>query len=347
MDILLSNVYKEYGNVVALNNINAHFKNGRLTALLGPSGCGKTTLLNILSGIISQSSGTIAFNGKNASRADISSIIIGYVFQNYSLYPSMTVCDNIKFPLTNIKYPDMSRKQRKQLHDAKVSEIAHVLQIDGLLDRYPAELSGGQQQRVAIGRALVRNPDLLLMDEPFANLDKKLAVELRDEIRVIQQNMGVTTVFVTHNQADANAISDYIILMNNGVIQQYGTPSELYDNPQNLFVADFLSEHSINIIKRAEINLFPYFLDYFNDEKTASIAFRPEYVSLVPTGNDEHAFTAVSNTRSAYYWIVVLLNSKTKIHMLSQTPVNNDDKYSIYVEPYNVLRFDSTGSRII
>lgn len=239
MEIRLENLTKTFGDVIAVNDLSVTLPSGRLIALLGPSGCGKSTLLYMLAGITPVTKGNIFFDEKNVTDMAPEKRGVGLVFQNYALYPHMTVMQNICFPLEMQKVPKGERIQRAK-------EIAELVHIGDLIDRKPSELSGGQQQRVAITRALVKNPDLLLLDEPLSNLDARLRIEMREEIRRIQVDTGVTTIFVTHDQEEAMSISDDILLIKLGREQQYDGPQELYDNPSNLFVAEFLGNPPIN-----------------------------------------------------------------------------------------------------
>ena len=239
MEVRIENLVKRFGDVTAVNNVNATFESGKLIALLGPSGCGKTTMLNMLSGIMPVTEGKIYFDDKDVTMLTPDKREVGLVFQNYALYPHMTVLENICFPLKIKRVPKKERIERAK-------EFARMVHIDYYLDRLPKELSGGQQQRVAIARALVKQPKLLLLDEPLSNLDAKLRVEMREEIRRIQRESGVTTVFVTHDQEEATSISDYIMLMKLGVKQQFAATRSLYNEPANLFVADFIGNPTIN-----------------------------------------------------------------------------------------------------
>lgn len=241
MKVTLENLTKQYGSVVAVDHLNVTFESGKLTALLGPSGCGKSTLLYMLAGISPITQGDIYFDNVRVTGIAPEKRGIGLVFQNYALYPHMTVLQNICFPLEVQRIPKQERLTRAQ-------EIANLVQISSLMSRRPGELSGGQQQRVAIARALVKKPTLLLLDEPLSNLDARLRIEMREEIRRIQMETGVTTVFVTHDQEEAMSISDAILLMKLGEYQQFDEPQELYDNPRNLFVAQFLGSPPINEI---------------------------------------------------------------------------------------------------
>ena len=241
MRVVLDHITKKFGDFTAVSEFSAVLEDGELVSLLGPSGCGKSTLLNMLSGILPVSGGKIFFDDQDVTAMPPEKRGIGLVFQNYALYPHMTVMGNICFPLETQKVPKAERIER-------ANEIARLVHVDMLMNRKPSELSGGQQQRVAIARALVKNPRLLLLDEPLSNLDARLRLEMREEIRRIQQRTGVTTIFVTHDQEEALSISDRIVLMRSGVLQQNDLPQRLYNEPANQFVADFLGNPPINNI---------------------------------------------------------------------------------------------------
>ena len=252
MKIVLENLTKIFpsrgkkadGEVVAVNNFNFTIPDGKLIGLLGPSGCGKSTTLYMISGLQKPTSGKIYFGDDDVTRLSTENRGIGLVFQNYALYPHMTVKQNILFPLQNLTGAD---KMSKNEMIERAYEAAKLVQIEELMDRKPSELSGGQQQRVAIARALVKMPRVLLLDEPLSNLDARLRLQTREEIRRIQKETGITTVFVTHDQEEAMSISDMIVVMKLGVVQQIGEPQEVYDNPANLFVAKFLGTPPINV----------------------------------------------------------------------------------------------------
>ncbi len=239
MQVRLENVTKKFPGVTAVDTFSVTLPDGELICLLGPSGCGKSTILNMLSGIIPVSGGNIYFDDENVTKLPPEERGIGLVFQNYALYPHMTVLENICFPLEIKRVPKEERVRR-------ATEMARLVHVDMLLNRKPKELSGGQQQRVAIARALVKEPRLLLLDEPLSNLDARLRLEMREEIRRIQLQTQVTTIFVTHDQEEAMSISDHIVLMRDGVMQQFDQPQVLYDDPANQFVADFLGNPPIN-----------------------------------------------------------------------------------------------------
>lgn len=247
MKITISNLTKVFParkkndhEVTAVNNMNIEIPSGKLVGLLGPSGCGKSTTLFMLSGLEEPTEGSILFGDDDVTDLAPEKRGIGLVFQNYALYPHMTVEQNIMFPLLNMGVPKEEAKSRSL-------EAASLVQIEELMNRKPSELSGGQQQRVAIARALVKMPNVLLLDEPLSNLDARLRLQTREEIKRIQKETGITTVFVTHDQEEAMSICDSMVVMKLGVVQQVGEPQAIYDDPANLFVANFLGTPPINI----------------------------------------------------------------------------------------------------
>ncbi|MBE6637686.1 MAG: ABC transporter ATP-binding protein [Ruminococcaceae bacterium] len=252
MKVVLQNVLKVFPGrgkagkeVKAVNDFSFEIPDGELIGLLGPSGCGKSTVLNLIAGLLRPTSGRILFGEDDVTKLPPEHRGIGLVFQSYALYPHLTVYQNILFPLENRKGKDKLTKEEMK---ERACKVAKLVQIDTLLDRRPSELSGGQQQRVAIARALVKMPRVLLLDEPLSNLDARLRLQTREEIRRIQRETGITTVFVTHDQEEAMSISDRIVVMKDGKIQQVGRPQEVYDNPANLFVAKFLGTPPITVL---------------------------------------------------------------------------------------------------
>ena len=242
MELHLEKLVKDFAEVRALDTGDLTIQDGKLTGLLGPSGCGKSTLLYLISGLQSPTSGRIFFGDRDVTLLPPEKRGIGLVFQNYALYPHMTVEQNIAFPLVN-------QKVKKEEIRERTEEMAKLVQIGDLLKRKPSQLSGGQQQRVAIARALVKRPEILLLDEPLSNLDARLRLEMREEIRRIQIETGVTTVFVTHDQEEAMSITDEIVLMKKGIVQQQCAPQEMYLNPGNQFVASFLGNPPISYFR--------------------------------------------------------------------------------------------------
>ncbi len=235
---------KNPAEVIAVNDFTFEIPDGKLIGLLGPSGCGKSTTLHLLSGLQKPTEGKIYFGEDDVTDLPAENRGVGLVFQNYALYPHLTVMQNIIFPLENRKGADKLSKEKMR---EMALQTAKLVQIDTLMDRKPSELSGGQQQRVAIARALVKMPRILLLDEPLSNLDARLRLQTREEIRRIQCETGITTVFVTHDQEEAMSISDLIVVMKDGVIQQIGKPQDVYDEPRNLFVAKFLGTPPVNV----------------------------------------------------------------------------------------------------
>ena len=281
MKITLENLTKVFSNkqqnreVTAVNKMNIEIPDGELVGLLGPSGCGKSTTLFMLSGLEAPSSGKIFFGDQDVTELTPEKRGIGLVFQNYALYPHMTVEQNIMFPLLNMR---MGKEEAK----ARALEAAGLVQIEELMERKPKELSGGQQQRVAIARALVKMPNVLLLDEPLSNLDARLRLQTREEIKRIQKETGITTIFVTHDQEEAMSICDRMVVMKLGVVQQVGQPQAIYDNPDNLFVANFLGTPPINIFKGVISNGSVF----IGNEKIMDTEFEDQevYVGIRPEG---------------------------------------------------------------
>ncbi|MCF1709268.1 sn-glycerol-3-phosphate ABC transporter ATP-binding protein UgpC [Tabrizicola sp. J26] len=249
----IRNVTKSYGAVEVLHRVDIAVEEGEFLVLVGPSGCGKSTLLNMIAGLEGITSGDIAIKGRVINNVHPSKRNIAMVFQSYALYPNMTVGQNMTFGLEMHGVPKLEREKA-------LAEVSKLLQIDHLLDRKPGQLSGGQRQRVAMGRALVRDPDVFLFDEPLSNLDAKLRVDMRTEIKKLHQKLKTTIVYVTHDQIEAMTLSTRIAVMNKGYVQQLGTPKEIYDTPSNLFVATFMGSPAMNIIpaKVAMVNGVPH-----------------------------------------------------------------------------------------
>ena len=237
--IRLQNISKKFGDFTAIKNLDLKIKESELLVLLGPSGCGKTTILRIISGLEIPTTGSVSIGSNDITSTLPQERDIAVVFQNYALYPHKTVRENLLFPLNKT---DIKEK------DKKVAETAGKLEITDLLDKYPSQLSGGQSQRVAVGRAIVRNPQVFLMDEPLSNLDPQLRVSARAQIQSLQQSLETTTIYVTHNQQEAMSIADRIAIMNQGKIEQIDTPKIAYTNPANKFVAEFLGEPEMNFL---------------------------------------------------------------------------------------------------
>ena len=288
--IEIENLKKVYNNgYEALKSINLEINDGELICLLGPSGCGKTTILNLLAGLLDPTDGDIKFDKESVIDKHPKDRNIGLVFQNYALYPHMTVLENVMFPLT-VGNKKMPKKEAEEI----ARKYMKVTSIEELANKKPGEMSGGQQQRVAITRALVQNPKILLLDEPLSNLDARLRLKIREEIRRLVKEIGITTVFVTHDQEEALSISDRIVLMNEGIVQQFDVPQNLYLEPSNLFVAKFMGNPIINIFEMEKegnalkakdftIDLSLLNKDRFKGELNESkyfVGIRPEYFEL-------------------------------------------------------------------
>lgn len=288
MEVVLQNLTKKFPSrdkknheeVIAVNDFNFKIPDGKLIGLLGPSGCGKSTTLHLISGLQKPTSGKIFFGKDDVTNLPPENRGIGLVFQNYALYPHLTVKQNILFPLQNLKGKDkLSKEQMLE----KAYAVAKLVQIDELMERKPRQLSGGQQQRVAIARALVKMPGVLLLDEPLSNLDARLRLQTREEIRRIQRETKITTIFVTHDQEEAMSISDIIVVMKDGVIQQIGKPQEVYDDPVNLFVARFLGTPPINIF-HGQIKEKKLFIGEDPVLSVGDLPDQPVYAGVRPEG---------------------------------------------------------------
>ena len=297
--ISLDTVGKRFGDLQAVKDVDAEIRDGEFISIVGPSGCGKTTTLRIIAGLEEASSGTVLFGDNDVTRAPPAKRNVGMVFQNLALYPHMSVRDNMEFGL---RVDGVDGDER----DDRVVEAAEMLDIAELLDRSPAELSGGQQQRVAIGRTTVLDPDVFLLDEPLASLDAKLRVEIREELQELHRRIGVTTVYVTHDQEQAMTMSDRIIVMNDGEIQQFASPEEVYADPNNEFVAHFIGTPSMNFFDcelagdggdlRVDLDFDSIGLDRSEADRSLSageeirFGVRPEHVTLQP--DDDEGFDA-------------------------------------------------------
>jgi iron(III) transport system ATP-binding protein len=270
---------------VALDGVSLDFRAGAFSTLLGPSGCGKTTLLRIIAGFTTAEAGVVWIGGREVSAVPPWKRDIGFVFQNYALWPHMSVHDNVAYGLR-------LRKLSRQEVMARVQGALEVMGLAGMADRYPGQLSGGQQQRVALARALVLQPQVLLLDEPLSNLDAKLRIEMRKEIRRLQRAVGITTIYVTHDQEEALEVSDVVAVMSQGRVDQVGTPEEVYQQPASVFVATFVGTVSLltgQVTPEGDLRLeggatLPLGLDVAQSGQTVTLALRPENVSLVPVG---------------------------------------------------------------
>ena len=357
MRILIENLTKKFPSrnkknpeeVIAVKDFSFEFPDGSLVGLLGPSGCGKSTTLNLISGLTTPTEGKIYFGDDDVTKLPAEHRGVGLVFQNYALYPHLSVLGNITFPLENLKG---DKKLTKEERVKKAYEVAKLVKIEEYMDRRPSELSGGQQQRVAIARALVKLPRVLLLDEPLSNLDARLRLETREEIRRIQRATGITTVFVTHDQEEAMSISDLIVVMKDGVVQQIGKPQDVYDSPANLFVAKFLGTPPINVfegeIKDGEL--------YIGDKSVMSAVGAPDcevYVGIRPEGFEVKADGRLTCELSAIEVmgrdVSVVANHKAKLDGALRAIISSDDRgelggdtVSFELKPSKVFIFDKT-----
>ena len=362
MKIVLENLTKIFPSrnkksneeVVAVNNFTFTIPDGKLVGLLGPSGCGKSTTLYMISGLQKPSGGKIFFGEDDVTDLSPENRGVGLVFQNYALYPHMTVKQNIMFPLENLKGTD--RMPKNEMIE-RAYYAAKLVQIDELMERKPSELSGGQQQRVAIARALVKMPRVLLLDEPLSNLDARLRLQTREEIRRIQRETGITTVFVTHDQEEAMSISDLIVVMKLGVVQQIGKPQEVYDDPTNLFVAKFLGTPPINVFSgRVEGGKLYIGEDAVLDVKgvedqTVTVGIRPE--GFIPAENG--AFTCnISSVEVMGRDVSVVSTNAASLNPFVRSIVDADYKIDVEqqtvkydLKPHKVFLFNAqTEERI-
>ncbi|MBR2802389.1 MAG: ABC transporter ATP-binding protein [Erysipelotrichaceae bacterium] len=352
MQVRIEHLTKKFGDAVAVSDFSMNFDDGKLVALLGPSGCGKSTTLNMLSGILPVTSGKIYFDDDDVTNTPPQDRGVGICFQNYALYPHMSVLENIAFPLEIKKVPKEERL-------AKAREMAKLVHVDMLLDRKPKELSGGQQQRVAIARALIKTPRLLLLDEPLSNLDARLRLEMREEIRRIQQETGVTTIFVTHDQEEAMSICDKIVLMKDGYLQQEDKPQTLYDDPHNLFVANFLGNPPINnlygTIQNGRFVLEDGSASIKIDNPNAKegekvvMGIRAESVTISKSG--DHDFEAVIKQRYTMgkeeLAFLNIGNQVIRVYLSSDYTYDVGEKVFLNLRQKGVFLFDQeTGERI-
>ena len=281
--VKLENVSKSWGDFKAVDDFNLTIEDEEFLVLLGPSGCGKTTTMRMIAGLEELSSGTIKIDDVIVNDLEPKDRDVSMVFQSYGLYPNMSVFENIRFPLK-------IRKIKKSLHEKLVMRAVKMVELEKFLERKPAELSGGQKQRVALARALVRNPNIFLMDEPLSNLDAKLRVSTRAQIKHLQNKLKITTIYVTHDQVEAMTLADRVVVMNNGKIQQIGSPKEIYNRPFNTFVASFIGSPPMNLIpisirNKTSISQDVKFSKINIKDGKYTLGFRAEDASIEKTGN--------------------------------------------------------------
>ncbi|MDP2781941.1 sn-glycerol-3-phosphate import ATP-binding protein UgpC [Devosia sp.] len=339
--INIVDLQKNYGPVPAVKGINLSVEDGELIVLVGPSGCGKSTLLRMVAGLESVTSGRIEIAGRDVVKAEPAERDIAMVFQNYALYPHMTVRGNLEYGLKNRGTP------RAEI-DRRVQEAADILEIGPLLDRKPRQLSGGQRQRVAMGRAIVREPAAFLFDEPLSNLDAKLRVQMRVEIRKLQRRLKTTSLYVTHDQLEAMTLADRLVVMNGGLVEQIGTPTDVYDRPATLFVAGFIGSPPMNLVplsafSGADFSALPPNTDIVGIRPDALLLERPEGPSvtveaiaelLEPIGGESHLHVKLTGSNQS-----VVLSIQGRPH------VDEGAALTIFARPADLHPFNSATGR--
>ena len=348
------NIEKAFGKVKIIHGISFDISDGEFVVLVGPSGCGKSTLLRMLAGLEEISGGEMSIDGKVINELDSKDRDIAMVFQSYALYPHMTVRDNMAFSLK-------LRKADAELTNKRVGDAARILNLDPLLDRFPRELSGGQRQRVAMGRAIVRDPKVFLFDEPLSNLDAKLRVAMRAEIKALHQRLKTTTVYVTHDQIEAMTMADRIVVMHDGIIEQIGTPLELFDRPGNLFVAQFIGSPAMNILKgvlrkeggrawvEAEGHQWPIGqIAQAQDGQHVHYGVRPGDLSLSATGQGIPAKVIVVEPTGAETELLLEVGgAKVIVVMHGRTAVRPDETVHLDIAAGKTHVFDdASGARL-
>ncbi|SHL58224.1 ABC transporter ATP-binding protein [Roseibium suaedae] len=352
MRILIDNFTKTFGTTTVIRDMTLDIESGEMLALLGPSGCGKSTTLFAVCGIHRMNGGRLLFGDRDVTTVSSQDRNVGVVFQNYALYPHMNVFENISFPLK-------IRKESKADIDAKVREMAKLVHIEDLMERKPAQLSGGQQQRVALARALIRKPDVLLLDEPLANLDAKLRLEMRSEIRRIQQETGITAILVTHDQVEAMSMCDRIAIMNKGQIVQLSSPSEMYNEPASAFVAGFMGNPPISFLdgtvegSSLRLDQSSIVLPLPESSRPASpasrvkLGVRPEYFQPENPDKVEGKISFIEIQGRETLYDVTLENGAVLRSIQSSGPLHKlGDTVRWGVDHSRVLAFDESGARL-
>ena len=343
----LQHITKVYPNgTLAVNETSLNIENGEFVVFVGPSGCGKSTLLRMIAGLEDITSGEIILDANTINNVDPSERDVAMVFQNYALYPHMTVYNNMAYGLKNRGI------SKKEIED-KVNEVAKLLEIDQYLSRKPSILSGGQRQRVAMGRAIIRNPKIFLFDEPLSNLDAKLRNQMRLEIKKLQRQMGVTSIFVTHDQIEAMTLGDRIVVINKGIVEQVGTPKDIYSKPNTKFVAEFIGSPQMNIFN-CKINNGIAKIDYhsFNLNKSlnvedASIGIRPDDMQISDSGSITCKANLVEYLGSDMIIYSSIGNQEFSCKLSSKIDVKAGDEFKFDIDPSLIHVFDnSSGKRL-
>lgn len=353
----LINVTKRYGKTIAVDNVNLKVDRGDFVVLLGPSGCGKTTTLRIIAGLILPDEGRVVIDRRDVTYAEPGERDVAMVFQDYALYPHMTVFDNIAFPL--IVKRRKSKLTREEIAE-RVHKVAKMLDIEELLNRKPPQLSGGQQQRVALARALVIEPKVWLMDEPLSNLDALIRVQVRAELKKLQKDLGITTVYVTHDQVEALTLADKIAVMNKGRVIQIGTPKEIYENPEHVFVATFVGSPPMNIIKcKVAKNIIecpgftvniPGEIKELSEDKAIYLGIRPEHIEVSEKpvkGTIEGRIYVVENMGSEYIVNIKVADALIKAKHLGEITLRSGDPVYFKFNWKRVLIFDKHTEKLL
>ena len=340
--IEVKNLSKSWGDIDAVKNVSFSVKEESFTVLLGPSGCGKSTILKMLSGLENVTSGTIKIENKDVTEVEASKRGVSMVFQSYALFPHLNVKENIQFGLKVRKVPPAEREKR-------VNEAAKVVGLSDLLDRKPANLSGGQRQRVALARSIVSDQSVCLMDEPLSNLDSKLRAEMRDEIRDLQKRLGLTVVYVTHDQVEAMSMADQIILLNSGEIIQKGAPEEIYNYPNSIFSAQFIGLPPMNILKLKDLDIAS--LSKENQEKikasnnSINLGIRPEHIVFSKKGLPV-VVNGIDYFGGETVFKVSHLDQEFFLREPRQPKINLNDKLNISWSPDDMHLFKKNNQRI-
>jgi len=351
--VSFANIEKSFGSTKVIHGIGFDISDGEFMVLVGPSGCGKSTLLRMLAGLEEISGGTISIDGKEVNDVESKDRDIAMVFQSYALYPHMTVADNMAFSLK-------LRKADPKMIAERVDKASKILNLDPYLNRFPRELSGGQRQRVAMGRAIVRDPKVFLFDEPLSNLDAKLRVAMRAEIKALHQRLKTTTVYVTHDQVEAMTMADRIVVMHDGRIEQIGTPLELYDHPNNLFVAQFIGSPAMNVVEgtvrraggAARVDTgggvsWPLAQGPGAEGQAVAYGIRPEHLTLGSSGGVPGEIIVVEPTGAETELVIQVGEASVNLRTHGRPRVNPGDKVGLTIDPSNVHVFDkTTGQRL-
>ena len=349
-NVEVKNISFSYGKTEILKDLSLDIREGEFMVLLGPSGCGKTTLLNCIAGLLDLTDGQIWIEDDNVTWKEPKDRHIGMVFQSYALYPSMTVEKNLSFGLRMMNTP-------KNIINEKIEKASNLLQINELLKRKPSQLSGGQRQRVAIGRALVRDPKVFLFDEPLSNLDAKLRAHMRLEIRKLHNQQNATTIYVTHDQIEAMTMADEIVIMNNGIIEQIASPKEIYEKPNNLFVADFIGSPAINLLKgtatdKKTIKLKDQELSHskqnITNNQNVVYGIRPTDINIDPSSNLKAEVVLVETTGSETHIIAMLDDNEFRVVQSGgRSSIKNGDTIPLSIDIEKAHIFDQSSSKRI